>query len=99
MRFLRNQPVSAINIDVLELTRKNLETLLAKLDRPGSSRMLINGDYDIAVRAVEDEEHYADRPAGATLEDVEAQLAEVARIKRQLDQLFAELREPPPEES
>lgn len=49
---------------VLELTRRNLVALLDKLDDPLSSRTLIDGERRIAVRAVEDVEHYADRQPG-----------------------------------
>jgi hypothetical protein len=49
---------------VLELTRRNLTTLLAKLDNPASARTLIAPEGTIAVRAVEDAEHYADRAPG-----------------------------------
>lgn len=53
----------------LELSRRNLETLLAKLDDPHSARSLVKGiEPDdsawIMVNAVEDEVHYSDRPAG-----------------------------------
>lgn len=48
----------------LELTRRNLRTLLDKLDDPLSNRMLIDPDWRIAVRAVEDAEHYSDREPG-----------------------------------
>lgn len=48
----------------LELSRRNLETLLAKLDDPRSSRTLIDPDNKIAVTAVENDEHYADRAPG-----------------------------------
>lgn len=50
---------------VLELTRRNLEGLLAKLDDPSSVRALIDPDWRIEVRAVENEEHYADRRPGS----------------------------------
>jgi hypothetical protein len=53
---------------VLELSRRNLQALLDKLDDPLSARTLISpgrmGDPYIAVKAVEDAEHYTDRPAG-----------------------------------
>lgn len=49
---------------VLELTRRNLETLLAKLDDPLSARRLVDPDNRVEVRAVEDIEHYSDRPPG-----------------------------------
>lgn len=48
----------------VELTRRNLTTLLAKLDDPLSARTLIDGERRVAVRAVEDAEHYANRPPG-----------------------------------
>lgn len=54
-------------LPVLELTRRNLTTLLAKLDDPISARMIIDPDNIIAVRAVEDSEHYSDRPPGIML--------------------------------
>lgn len=51
----------------LELTRHNLSVLLAKLDDPLSARTLTKvgktGEY-LVVKAVEDEEHYADRAPG-----------------------------------
>ncbi len=49
---------------VLELTRRNLETLLAKLDDPISKRALIDGDHTILVVAVEDSDHYKTREPG-----------------------------------
>lgn len=48
----------------VELTRRNLQALLDKLDDPISNRTLIDADRRIAVRAVPDEEHYADRAPG-----------------------------------
>lgn len=49
---------------VLELTRRNLIVLLTKLDDPTSARTLLDGDNLIAVTAVEDADHYADREPG-----------------------------------
>lgn len=49
----------------VELTRRNLETLLAKLDDPLSARTLIDPDEKIAVLAVEDDAHYSSRRPGA----------------------------------
>jgi hypothetical protein len=49
---------------VLELTRRNLETLLMKLDDPLSHRTLLDPDGVILVRAVENEAHYAAREPG-----------------------------------
>jgi len=48
----------------LELTRRNLEALLAKLDDPLSQRALLDPDHQILVIAVEDSDHYKDRPPG-----------------------------------
>lgn len=58
MRYIDN----AVPFPVIELTRRNLEVLLAKLDDPLSQRMIYNDN--IAVRAVENDAHYSDRPAG-----------------------------------
>lgn len=53
---------------VMELTRTNLMVLLAKLDgHPKNSACTIGGHPDADcwfVKAVEDEEHYIDRPRG-----------------------------------
>lgn len=53
---------------VLELSRRNLAALLAKLDDPLSVRTLrspgLPGEPEILVTAVEDAQHYGDRPAG-----------------------------------
>jgi len=49
----------------LQLTRRNLETLLAKLDDPASNRTLIDPDNQILVMAVEDDEHYKTRAPGS----------------------------------
>lgn len=49
----------------LELTRRNLEALLDKLDDPRSSRTLIDPQGLIRVVAVENDAHYSDRPPGA----------------------------------
>jgi hypothetical protein len=58
-------PISEFGIPMVELTRYNLTTLLEKLDDPLSARTLIDGQNRIAVKAVEDVEHYANRPPGA----------------------------------
>jgi hypothetical protein len=49
---------------MLELSRRNLQALLDKLDDPKSARMLVDPDRLIAVVAVEDDEHYSDRAPG-----------------------------------
>lgn len=64
MKFIRDPEGTC---DRIELTRRNLETLLAKLDDPLSARTLGKRDEAggfILVKAVEDEEHYADRAPG-----------------------------------
>lgn len=62
MRYIADDTVP-----IIELTRRNLMVLLAKLDDPDSQRTLIDPDGMIAVRAVEDAEHYADREPGPML--------------------------------
>lgn len=62
MKYIESEP--GIDVPVLELTRRNLEALLAKLDDPSSRRTLIDADLRIAVRAVENDDHYKTRPPG-----------------------------------
>lgn len=56
------------NPPVLELSRRNLQALLDKLDDPLSARTLISpgmpGEPMILVKAVEDSEHYKTRAPG-----------------------------------
>lgn len=59
--------ISDYGIPVMELTKRNLETLLEKLDDPNSARTLIDPGNKIAVKAVPDSEHYVARPPGPTL--------------------------------
>lgn len=61
MKYL---PAPQGSTPVLELTRRNLESLLEKLDDPNSERMLLDGERLIYVRAVEDSEHYKTREPG-----------------------------------
>lgn len=58
------EPTAAMPVRVVELTRRNLTALLEKLDDPCSARTLISPDGLVAVKAVEDAEHYTDRPPG-----------------------------------
>lgn len=51
-------------LPVLELTQRNLESLLIKLREPNSARSLIDGESKIVVKAVPDDLHYASRPPG-----------------------------------
>lgn len=54
-------------IHTLELTRRNLQALLDKLDDPRSAATLgKTGEHEgyIFVKAVEDEAHYSDRAPG-----------------------------------
>jgi hypothetical protein len=60
MRYIPNNN----GLPNLELTRRNLVTLLAKLDDPASARTLIDPDRQIMVIAVENAEHYSTRPPG-----------------------------------
>lgn len=59
-------PASEHGVPVVELTERNLRTLLEKLTDPDSRRTIIDGSHHIAVRAVPDEEHYCQRPPGVT---------------------------------
>lgn len=58
---------AACALPTVELTRRNLTILLAKLDDPLSMATLVDGQDKIAVRAVEDSKHYTDRAAGTML--------------------------------
>lgn len=51
----------------VELTRRNLETLLEKLDDPLSTRTLLKSGSGkvLTVTAVENDDHYSDRAPGA----------------------------------
>lgn len=62
MRYIQEEP----GIPILELTERNLRTLLEKLTDPDSARTLVDPEHQIAVKAVPDEEHYADRAPGIT---------------------------------
>jgi hypothetical protein len=66
-----------LQIPTVELTRRNLRALLAKLDgNPPDSMCTIVDPYDqIAVKAVEDSEHYADRSPGPMTPETEEVLA------------------------
>lgn len=69
MKVVRHPDLHAITI---ELSRRNLESLLAKLNgNPPNSACTIGGESGIWIRAVENEEHYADRPAGPMHPDTE----------------------------
>lgn len=59
--------VSGYGVPVVELSQRNLEALLEKLTDPNSARTLIDPDNQIAVKAVSNHEHYADRPPGPVL--------------------------------
>lgn len=51
-------------IPTVELTERNLLTLLDKLGDPGSERTLLDGERKIFVKAVPDSEHYKTREPG-----------------------------------
>lgn len=61
MRFIEPAPGG---IPIVELSRRNLLSLLHKLDDEASNRTLIDGDGKVMVHAVPDLAHYSDRPAG-----------------------------------
>lgn len=63
MKYL---PTSGHGVPMVELTERNLLSLLEKLTDPNSQRTLIDGENMIGVRAVPDEEHYSDRAPGVT---------------------------------
>lgn len=54
-------------IPIVELTRRNLETLLAKLDDPNSRCTIADGEGNVFVKAVENDEHYIGRAPGLML--------------------------------
>ena len=54
------------HMHVLELSERNLRTLLEKLTDPDSSRTLLDPDRKNMIKAVADEEHYATRLPGLT---------------------------------
>lgn len=64
--------VVGVEMVVVELTRRNLEMLLAKLDDEHSARTIIDSEHLLAVKAVEDSEHYKSRQPGPML--VEGQI-------------------------
>ena len=76
--------VSATETHVhIELSRRNLLSLLAKLDGhpPNSACTIISpmpSPIEVSVTAVEDEAHYSDRPAGQMVQDTEDKLREQA---------------------
>jgi hypothetical protein len=59
----------------LVLSRRNVLTLLAKLDGypPGSAKTIMGGEEadGVEIAIEEDSEHYATRPAGLMYEDYE----------------------------
>ncbi len=77
MKLIENPP----HTPILELTRRNLVALLKKLDynktheeSVWSARTLIDPDHKIMVKAVEDEEHYAERGPGLMLDNEKKEL-------------------------
>ena len=76
MKYIECGPTG---LPTVELTRRNLSSLLAKLNGnpPNSACTLIDPDDQIAVKAVEDDEHYKaeGRPPGPMHDDTEKVLA------------------------
>lgn len=62
----------------IRLSRRNLMTLLHKLEMTGSERTIIKpcGDVDLVVIAEHDEDHYHDRRAGRVHPDTEEFISE-----------------------
>ena len=71
-----------LQMPTVELTRRNLTALLAKLDGQPSDSMctIVDPDRRIAVKAVEDSEHYADRAPGRMIDETEDALSESRTI-------------------
>lgn len=67
----------------ITLSRRNLRTLLAKLDdHPADGEKSIarwDGVATVIVRAEEDEVHYAERPAGKMHPETESEIARQQR--------------------
>lgn len=57
-------PAPGSKMPCIELTRRNLNILLEKLDDDASHKTIVDGDWKIMVTAVEDEAHYGDRIPG-----------------------------------
>jgi hypothetical protein len=65
MKTIRNDANPANPAVGVELTRRNLLSLLAKLDgHPADSACTIQSPDGFLVKAVEDDAHYSDRNAG-----------------------------------
>lgn len=60
MKFIPNDK----GVPTIELSRRNLEILLAKLDDPNSVRTLMDPERQIFVKAVENADHYKTRGPG-----------------------------------
>lgn len=72
MRYVRN---GFAGLPTVELTRRNLRALLAKLDgHPPDSTCTLVFSGMIAVTSVEDSAHYSTRPPGALDDETEAAL-------------------------
>lgn len=67
MKYIPGDPDKGL-VPIIELSRRNLRTLLDKLNDPFSARMLGSpagpGEPYVLVKAVEDSEHYSDRAPG-----------------------------------
>lgn len=63
---------SPYELPTVELTRRNLTTLLAKLDDARSQRTLIDGEHTVAVHAVEEDDPVlVDGPTNVAVKAVE----------------------------
>lgn len=76
-------------VNVMSLSRRNLEALLTKLDGvPSGSNCTIMGGTDAQgwlVTAEENDVHYAERPAGGMHPETEAAIAALHRTETQYE--------------
>lgn len=72
-------PNGELGIPTVELTRRNQAVLLAKLDGhpPDSARTIVDPTDRIAVKVVEDAEHYAERRPGPMHDDTESVIVDL----------------------
>lgn len=62
-------------VPVIALSRRNLLSLLHKLDMPGSQRTLVAHEGTFVVTVQDDDEHYKGREAGPVHPETEAFVA------------------------
>ncbi|MCA1841206.1 MAG: hypothetical protein LC723_12925 [Actinobacteria bacterium] len=65
-------------ITIIELTRRNLQALLAKLDQKSSVRTIYKSKT--LITAVEDDAHYADREPGPMSPETEKRMKKMREV-------------------